>query len=103
MKILVFLHGTTIMHRNASYFSRKERVQQAIDNEESVHDFATYIPVGQAVEKIRAWRQQGAEIIYLSSHLSLDEYFGGFEPSVRSVRATLSDKMSQRLGLRATL
>lgn len=68
VKIMVFLHGTIIMHRNALDQTREERVKQVIDGEDSVHDFATYIPVGNAVQKLRTWKKQGAEIVYLSSH-----------------------------------
>lgn len=68
MKILVFLHGTTIMHRNATRKTREERVQQSMEREESVLDYRSYIPIGNAVEKLNNWKRQGAEIIYLSSH-----------------------------------
>lgn len=68
MKILVFLHGTTIMHRNAAGKTRGERVRQSFGREESVLDYGSYIPVGNAVEKLNNWKRQGAEIIYLSSH-----------------------------------
>src|SRR5579864_5247557 len=67
MKILVFLHGTTIMHRGALGQSREERVRQVIAGEESVRDYEAYVPVGNAVEKLHRWRNQGAEIIFLSS------------------------------------
>ncbi len=73
MRIMVFLHGTAIMHRNALGHSRVERVQQSIDQDESVHEYATYVPVGQAVRKLRAWQEQGAEIVYLSSRRLLNE------------------------------
>ena len=68
MKILVFLHGTIIMHRGAAGHSREERVRQVLDGEASVHDYEAYVPVGNAVEKLQRWQNQGAEIIYLSSH-----------------------------------
>jgi hypothetical protein len=68
MKIMVFLHGTTIMHRNASGRTREERVQQVREREESVRDYASYVPVDDAVSKVRTWSEQGAEIVYLSSH-----------------------------------
>jgi hypothetical protein len=51
MKILVFTEGTVLIHRSLS----------------EIDDFANYIPNGQAVEKINAWKQQGAEIHYLTS------------------------------------
>jgi quercetin dioxygenase-like cupin family protein len=68
MKILVFLHGTTIMHRGAMGHSREERVRQVRMGEESVREYATYVPIGNAVEKLQHWHNQGAEIIYLGSH-----------------------------------
>ena len=71
MKILVFLHGTTIMHRSALGQSREERVRQVIEGEESVRDYETYVPVGNAVEKLHGWHNQGAEVVYLSSHREL--------------------------------
>jgi len=41
---------------------------RCLDKDESIRDFATYIPVGDAVRKLQAWKEQGAEIVYLSSH-----------------------------------
>ncbi len=73
MKIMVFLHGTVIMHRNALGRTRLERVEQVIHNDESVCDYATYVPVGNAVRKLQAWQEQGAEIAYLSSRRILSE------------------------------
>ena len=52
MRLLVFLHGTTIMH----------------PDEARLRDFASYVPVGGAVAKLRRWAAQGAEIAYLSAH-----------------------------------
>lgn len=68
MKIMNFLHGTVIMHADALGKSREERVEQSLRRDASVLDYANYVPVGNAVEKLRKWQQQGAEIIYLSSH-----------------------------------
>ncbi|HZR44262.1 MAG TPA: hypothetical protein VFB12_29385 [Ktedonobacteraceae bacterium] len=68
MKIVVFLHGTAIMHCGALGHTREERVRQVQTGEPSVCDFASYVPVGKAVSKLRRWREQGAEICYLSSH-----------------------------------
>jgi hypothetical protein len=73
MKILVFLHGTAIMHRSGLGRTREERVRQVRDGEASIRDFASYVPVEGAVPKLRAWEAQGAEIVYLSPHLSLDD------------------------------
>jgi hypothetical protein len=68
VRILVFLHGTTIMHAGAEGRTREERLKQVRDREASVRDFASYVPIGDAVAKLALWHGQGAEIVYLSSH-----------------------------------
>ncbi|HJT58891.1 MAG TPA: hypothetical protein VJ761_20450 [Ktedonobacteraceae bacterium] len=68
MKLAVFLHGTTIMHRSAVGRPREERVQQVRRREASVRDFAAYVPIGDCVHKLSTWSEQGAYLIYLSSH-----------------------------------
>ncbi len=68
MKLLVFLQGTILMHRAALGRTRAERVQQVREGEASVRDIASYVPVGEAVNKLRRWAAQGAELAYLSSH-----------------------------------
>ena len=73
MKILIFLHGTLIMHKSAEGKTREERVKQVMDGDSSVHDYASYIPVGNAVEKLKSWQSQGAEILYLSSHENAED------------------------------
>ncbi len=73
MKLLVFLHGTIIMHRNAVGRTREERVRQVREREASVRDFAAYVPVGDAARKLRRWSEQGAELAYLSSHKRQDD------------------------------
>lgn len=88
MKILVFTEGTVLMHALAKSVSREERVKQSkeagIQREErniafesnttpskvapgSVYDLESFIPVGNAVEKLNKWKEQGAEIVYLTS------------------------------------
>jgi len=73
VKIMVFLHGTAIMHRNALGRTRPERVRQVLDGDESLYDFASYVPVGNAVRKLQGWKGQGAEILYLSSHRKVED------------------------------
>jgi len=73
MKILIFLHGTVIMHKSAEGKNREERVRQVLNSDSSVHDYISYIPVGNAVEKLKSWQSQGAEIFYLSSHETSDD------------------------------
>lgn len=68
MKLLVFLHGTTIMHHTAVGRTREERVRQVRERDASVRDYAAYVPVDNAVSKLQAWSARGAEVVYLSSH-----------------------------------
>lgn len=76
------------MHLSAKDVSRKERVKQSqaegIQREErniafdtkaplpkakkgSAYDLVSYLPIGNAVEKIHGWKKQGADICYLTS------------------------------------
>ena len=71
MKIMVFLHGTVLMHRTALGQTREERVRQVIAGDESVQDFASYVPAGDAVRKLQRWQSQNAELVYLSSQQDL--------------------------------
>jgi hypothetical protein len=73
MKIMVFLHGTSIMHKSGLGKTPQERVRQVKENDPSVHDYESYVPVDKANEKIRSWDEQGAEIMYLSSHQSQED------------------------------
>ena len=65
---MIFLHGTVIMHRGALGKERSQRVMQVVERETSVRDFSSYVPIGNAVRKIRGWAEQGAQIVYMSSH-----------------------------------
>jgi hypothetical protein len=74
MRLLVFLHGTTLMHPSAAGRTRAERVAQVrAGADPALHDYAAYIPVEGVVAKLRGWRKQGAEIDYLSSHRDPDD------------------------------
>jgi hypothetical protein len=53
MKIMVFLHGTAT---------------KPAGSDPAGHDFANYVPAGNAVAKIKSWVSQGAKICYLTSH-----------------------------------
>jgi hypothetical protein len=69
MRLLIFLHGTAIMHPSAVGRTREERVAQVRAGDgPGLHDYAAYVPVDGAVAKLRRWGEQGAEIAYLSSH-----------------------------------
>jgi hypothetical protein len=67
MKIMLFLHGTILMHAAGQGVSRQERVEQVRAGEASVRNYAAYLPIGGAAAKVQAWHRHGAEIVYLSS------------------------------------
>jgi hypothetical protein len=65
---MVFLHGTSIMHRSATGVPRATRVRQVTSNDPAVRDDRSYVPTDGALAKISAWQQRGADICYLSPH-----------------------------------
>lgn len=67
MKIIVFLQGTIIMPKSGVNKTRKERVRDSIEQGGQIRDFASYMPINNASEKLHKWVKQGAEIIYLSA------------------------------------
>ncbi len=67
MKVLVFLHGTILMHAAALGLSREERVRQVVAAEASTRNYGAYVPISQAPAKLLGWQRQGAELFYLSS------------------------------------
>ena len=73
MKILIFTEGTIIMHKNAVCHTRDEIVQQVENEEKSVPDYKSYVPVGNAVKKLQNWKNDGAEILYLTSRKKSEE------------------------------
>ena len=73
MKILVFLHGTIIMHKSGVGVSGEERVKQVKEGEISVNEYSSYAPISKATDKLRRWQDQGAQILYLSSHKSAED------------------------------
>ena len=72
MKIVIFLHGTVIMQKNGVGHMPQERSQQVKDGEASVQDFASYVPIDNAVSKLKSWEKQGAEILYLTFHKDVE-------------------------------
>jgi len=73
MRILIFTEGTIIMHKNAVGHTRYEIVKQVEDEQEAVHDYKSYVPVGDAVKKLQNWKKDGAEILYLTSRRKPEE------------------------------
>lgn len=70
---MIFTEGTITMHRNGLGHSRAEIVQQVKNNEESVKNFKSYKPIGDAVKKLTLWKEQGAEILFLTSRRKPEE------------------------------
>jgi hypothetical protein len=68
VKVMVFLHGTAIMHASAAGRPRAERVAQSRRKDPAVLDFGSYVPTERAVQKVGAWERNGADVCYLSSH-----------------------------------
>jgi hypothetical protein len=74
VRLLVFLHGTAIMHPGAVGRTREERVAQVRTGADPrLYDYAAYLPVGGVVAKLQRWWEQGAQIDYLSSHRKPDD------------------------------
>jgi hypothetical protein len=73
MRIMIFTEGTIIMHKNGVGQSRARRVRQVMDNDPSIHDYRSYVPIGDAAIKLARWKNQGAEIIYLTSRREREE------------------------------
>lgn len=67
MKILIFLQGTVTVHKSATGKTRNEIIAQVKNQEDSVRDFDSYIPIGDAADKLHKWIKQGAEIFYISA------------------------------------
>ena len=60
------------MHKSAENVPIEERIEQSKKRDASVLDYSSYIPVGNAVKKLKTWISQGAEIMYLSSHEDIE-------------------------------
>lgn len=93
MTILIFTEGTVLMHGFAKGKTREVIVQQSKEfgilmEEKSlafqdtiiygtdpggIHDYQGYVPVHNAVEKIKKWKKQGVTIFYLSSRRVKEE------------------------------
>ncbi|MCK4926938.1 MAG: hypothetical protein KAS11_00590 [Candidatus Aenigmarchaeota archaeon] len=73
MRLLIFTEGTILMHKNAAGHTRNQIIRQVEENEESVSDYKSYVPVGDAVKKLHEWKKDGAEILYLTSRKKQEE------------------------------
>lgn len=56
------------MHRNGRGHTREEVVKQVREGKDpSLCEWKTYVPIGNAAEKLRTWRNQGLGVFYLTS------------------------------------
>lgn len=53
------------MHVSGAGCTREEIVAQVKNGVPSVHDYKSYIPIKNAVEKLAEWEKRGHEICYL--------------------------------------
>ncbi len=68
MKMLIFTEGTVIMHKNGLGHTREEIAEQSrTGTDQTLLDWKSYVPIGRAVEKVNHWKDQGAEIYYLTA------------------------------------
>lgn len=79
IKILIFTEGTVTMHKVAVGVSREERVRQSKTG--SVYDYSSYIPNGNAVQKLTNWKNQGATVYYLTS--------SRIKPEIKTIKSVL--------------
>ncbi len=69
MKVLIFLHGTILMHASGKDKKPSERINQVLDeNDNTIYEFDKYIPIGNSNQILNDWVKNGIEIIYMSSH-----------------------------------
>ena len=61
------------MHKSALGHTREQTVRQALENKSAVKNFSEYVPTGNAIGKIRMWKEQGGEIIYFSSRRTSEQ------------------------------
>jgi hypothetical protein len=75
MRVMVFTEGTILTHKNHIGL-RRERIVELVKDQDGPLDrlyFAESVPIGKCVEKITAWKEQGATIVYLTSRRISDE------------------------------
>jgi hypothetical protein len=61
------------MHRGGIGHTREERSRQVEEKEQTVYEWDSYVPISDAVRKLKTWEEQKAEILYLTSRRSSDE------------------------------
>lgn len=94
MKILVFTEGTVLMHSSLEGLTREERVKKSKERPRPLPNgfFEEEVPNSKAVKKLQAWKDQGAEIFYLTSRTTTEQV-----DDIRNVLRTCSFPDSQNL------
>ena len=84
MKILVFTEGTILMHSSLEGLTREQRVEESKNRVRPLPSdfFKNEIPNGNAVKKLQTWKDQGAEIFYLTSR-TIPEQIGDIKNVLR--------------------
>lgn len=67
MRLLIFTEGTILAHKNSVGHTREQIMQQVKSEDSYIHQYSSYIPIGNAVNKLQKWEKQGIEIMYLTS------------------------------------
>ena len=73
MKLLIFTEGTIMMHKDAINHTREEIIRQVKTKQKSVRDYEHYVPIFNSVEKLQNWKDDGVDIIYLTSRIKSKE------------------------------
>jgi len=62
------------MSKNSRGKTREEILRQIRDKKDhSLYEWKTHIPIGNAVRKLQTWKNQGVEILYLTSRTKSTE------------------------------
>jgi hypothetical protein len=65
MKILVFTEGTLFIHQEWLGLSSQQMTEKVKAGE--IPGYESLVPIGNAPDKLRAWENQGLQIVYLTS------------------------------------
>jgi len=73
MKIMVFTEGTITIHKTAINLTREEQILHAKNKIVTPGYFFDFVPIKNAVNKLTLWKNQGAEICYITSRKIAEE------------------------------
>jgi len=74
VKILIFTEGTIIMHKSGIVPNTgKVDWNKFAKKYPSIHEYGSYVPIKNAVKKLKKWEEGRAEILYLTSRTKSEE------------------------------